>query len=115
MHPETEGGLVTTSDQGGPGGAGPDERLQRAEHIIGALDRGIAALALGLTVRWANDPFRRWCPGDPVGKMFFEALGTPLEARPSDDPFHAALTGSPACLRVRQNNNLLLDVTVSPV
>jgi GAF domain-containing protein/CheY-like chemotaxis protein len=89
--------------------------LQRAEHIIGALDRGIAVLAPDLTVRWANEPFRHWCPGDPVGKQFFDALGTPPEARPSDDAFHAALSGSPACLRVRQNNNLLLDVTVSPV
>src|SRR5262245_9141076 len=115
MNPETEGGLVTTSFEGGPGGAGPDERLQRAEHIIGALDRGIAVLAPDLTVRWASEPFRQWCPRDPIGKHFFDALGTPPEARPSDDAFHAALSGSPACLRVRQSNNLLLDVTVSPV
>jgi len=112
---EQEGGLVTTSFEGGPGGAGPDERLQRAEHIIGALNRGIAVLAPDLTVRWANDPFRQWCSGDPVGKLFFDALGTPPDARPSDDAFHAALSGSPASLRVRQNNNLLLDVNVSPV
>src|SRR5262245_48517538 len=109
MNPEMEGGLVTTSDQGGPGGAGPDERLQRAEHIIGALDRGIAVLPPDLTVRWASEPFRQWCPSDPVGKHFFDALGTPTEARPADDAFHAALSGSAACLRVRQNNNLLLD------
>lgn len=114
-YPETEGGLVTTSRDGGLGGAGPDERLQRAEHIIGALDRGIAVLAPDLTVRWASEPFRQWCSGDPVGKHFFDALGTPPDARPSDDAFHAALSGSPANLRVRQNNNLLLDVTVSPV
>jgi two-component system, sensor histidine kinase SagS len=106
---------VTTPSQVGPGGAGPDERLQRAEHIIGALDKGIAILGPDLVVRWANDAFRKWCPGDPVGRGFFEALDTPPDARPSDDAFHAALAGSPACLRVRQANNLLLDVTVSPV
>ncbi|HKB05767.1 MAG TPA: GAF domain-containing protein [Gemmataceae bacterium] len=106
---------MTTSNQGGPGGAGPDERLQRAEHIIGALDKGIAVLSPDLVVRWANEPFRKWCPDDPVGKGFFDALGTPLDARPSDDAFHAALSGSPASLRVRQTNNLLLDVNVSPV
>jgi CheY-like chemotaxis protein len=106
---------VTISNEGGPGGAGPDERLQRAEHIIGALDKGIAVLSPDLVVRWANEPFRIWCPEDPAGKGFFDALGTPPDARPSDDAFHAALSGSPACLRVRQNNNLLLDVTVSPV
>jgi two-component system, sensor histidine kinase SagS len=106
---------VTTPSQVGPGGAGPDERLQRAEHIIGALDKGIAILGSDLIVRWANDAFRKWCPGDPVGRGFFEALDTPPDARPADDAFHAALAGSPACLRVRQANNLLLDVTVSPV
>jgi GAF domain-containing protein/CheY-like chemotaxis protein len=106
---------VTTPSQVGPGGAGPDERLQRAEHIIGTLDKGIAILGSDLIVRWANDAFRKWCPGDPVGRLFFEALDTPPDARPSDDAFHAALAGSPACLRVRQANNLLLDVTVSPV
>jgi len=114
-YPELEGGLVTTSSQSGPGGAGPDERLQRAEHIIDALDRGIAVLAPDLTVRWANEPFRQWCPGEPIGKHIFDALGTPPEVRPSDDAFHAALSGSPACLRIRQSNNLLLDVTISPV
>jgi GAF domain-containing protein/CheY-like chemotaxis protein len=106
---------VTTPSQVGPGGAGPDERLQRAEHIIGALDKGIAVLAPDRTIRWVNDAFRKWCPGDPVGKEFFEALDTPPDARASDDAFHAALAGSPACLRVRQVNNVLLDVTISPV
>lgn len=106
---------MTTPSQVGPGGAGPDERLQRAEHIIGALDKGIAVLAPDRTVRWANEAFRKWCPGDPIGKEFFAALDTPPDARPADDAFHAALAGSPACLRVRQANNLQLDVTVSPV
>jgi len=105
---------VTTQHENGPGGAGPDERLQRAEHIIGALDKGIAVLSPDLTVRWANAPFRQWCPGDPVGKKFFEALETPPDARPDESAFHAALSGSPACLRLRQDD-LLLDVTVSPV
>jgi GAF domain-containing protein/CheY-like chemotaxis protein len=106
---------VTTPSQVGPGGAGPDERLQRAEHIIGALDKGIAVLGPDLVVRWANDAFRKWCPGDPIGRGFFDALDTPPDARPSDDAFHAALSGSPACLRIRQPNNLLIDITVSPV
>lgn len=106
---------MTTPSHVGPGGAGPDERLLRAEHIIGALDKGIAVVAPDRTVRWVNEAFRKWCPGDPVGKEFFEALATPPDARPSDDSFHAALAGSPACLRVRQANSILLDVTVSPV
>jgi GAF domain-containing protein/ActR/RegA family two-component response regulator len=111
----TEGGHVTTLHQDGPGGAGPDDRLKRAEHIIGALDKGIAVISPDLIVRWANEPFRKWCSEDPVGRPFFEALGTPQDARPSDDAFHTALSGSPACFRLRQSNNLLLDVNVSPV
>jgi two-component system, sensor histidine kinase SagS len=106
---------VTTPSQAGPIGAGPVERLQRAEHIVGALDKGIAVLGPDLVVRWANDAFRKWCPGEPVGQRFFEALDTPHDARPSDDAFHAALAGSTTSLRLRQANNLLLDVTVSPV
>jgi two-component system, sensor histidine kinase SagS len=99
----------------GPGSASPDDQLKRAEHIVGALDKGIAVISPDLMIRWANGPFRHWCPNDPVGKLFFESLATPLDARPSDDAFHAALAGSAACFRVRQNNNLLLDVTVSPI
>jgi GAF domain-containing protein/CheY-like chemotaxis protein len=110
-----EGGHVANPIEDGPGGAGPDERLQRAEHIIGALDKGIAILSPDLMVRWVNESFRKWCPGDPIGKGFFEALQTPNDARPSDDAFHAALSGSPATLRIRQTDNLILDVTVSPV
>lgn len=106
---------MTTPPQIGPGGAGPDKHLPRAEHIIGALDKGVAVLGPDLAVRWANDAFRRWCPEDPVGKKFFDALATPPNSRPSDDAFQAALSGSPACLRVRQANNQILDVTVSPV
>jgi two-component system, sensor histidine kinase SagS len=106
---------VTTPSQAGQEGAGRNDRLQRAENIIGALDKGVAVLGPDLTVRWSNEPFRRWCPGDPTGRPFFEALETPPDARPSDDAFHAALAGSPVCLRIRQDNNLLLDVTVTPV
>lgn len=109
-----EGGRVSNLQQDGPGGAGPDDRLKRAEHIIGALDKGIAVVSPDLIVRWANEPFRLWCPHDPVGKQIFEALGTPTEQRPTDDAFHAALSGSPACFRLKQNNKQL-DVTVSPV
>jgi two-component system, sensor histidine kinase SagS len=110
-----EGGFVTTMHHDGSGGAGPDERLQRAEHIIGAIDKGIAVLSPDLVIRWANDSFRKWCPDDPLGRKFFDALGTLPDACPSDDAFHAALAGSPSCFRLRLNNNLLLDVTVSPV
>jgi GAF domain-containing protein/CheY-like chemotaxis protein len=96
------------------GQTGPDDRLQRAEHIIGALDKGIAVLSPDFVVRWANGPFRQWCPADPVGRPFFDALGTPAESRPDDSVFQSALAGSPACLRVPQNNRIL-DVTVSPI
>ena len=107
--------FVTIPEQfGGPGGAGPDDRLQRAEHVVGALDKGIAVLSPDLVIRWVNGPFRQWCPADPIGKGFFDALDTSLDARPPDDAFHAALGGSPSCFRMRQHA-LLLDVTVSPV
>lgn len=106
---------MTTLHHDGSGGAGPDDQLKRAEHIIGALDKGIAVISPDFIVRWANDPFRKWCSDDPIGKPFFDVLASLPDSRPNDDAFHAALSGSPACFRIRQNNNLLLDVTVSPV
>ncbi|HEX3151954.1 MAG TPA: GAF domain-containing protein [Gemmataceae bacterium] len=106
---------MTTPSQIGPNGAGPDEHLQRAELVIGALDKGIAVLGADFKVWWANQAFRKWCAGDPIGKRFFDALDTPGDARPTDDAFHAALAGSPAFVRIRQVNNTFLDVTISPV
>ncbi len=114
--PETESGpplsdtLPTTGQPPSDAGA----RLQRAEQIIGALDKGLAVLSADLVVRWANDPFREWCAGDPVGRSFFDALQTPAADRPGDHAFHAALAGSSSCFRLAHNNRYL-DVTVSPI
>ena len=98
-----------------PDSTSPDERLQRAEHIIGVLQKGIAVVSLDQKVRWANEPFREWCPNNPIGKGLFDALETPAEVLPADNPFQAALVGSSVCFRIRQSNTLVLDVTVSPV
>jgi GAF domain-containing protein len=96
----------------GPGGAGPDERLQLAEHIIGAIDKGIAVLANDTTIRWANESFRVWCKEDPVGKRFLDALHFP-ETNLSHDAFAAVFSGSPSSFRLPQEH-LILDVTLIP-
>src|SRR6478736_1919669 len=74
--------------------SGSDDRLMRAEHIIGALDKGIVVLSTDLVIRWANSFFRHWCTEDPLGRTLFDALDTPDEYRPKNDAFHAALAGA---------------------
>ncbi|WP_162136274.1 hybrid sensor histidine kinase/response regulator [Zavarzinella formosa] len=88
--------------------------LQRAEQIVGSLDKGLAVLSADLIVRWANNPFREWCPAEPTGLSFFDALNTPDEDRLGDHAFHTALAGQPCCFRLNHNNRFL-DVTVSPI
>jgi CheY-like chemotaxis protein len=94
--------------------SGSDDRLMRAEHIIGALDKGIVVLSPDLVIRWANTFFRQWCAEDPLGQSLFNALATPEESRPKNDAFHAALAGASSCFRIPQGDRIL-DVTVSPI
>lgn len=115
IHSVSEGVLVTTSQPDDLDTTSPDERLQRAEHIIGVLQKGIAIVSADQKICWANEPFRDWCPNNPIGKGLFDALQTPAEALPPDDSFQAALSGSAVCLRIRQSNTLVLDITISPV
>jgi two-component system, sensor histidine kinase SagS len=91
------------------------ERLQRAEHIIAALPRGIAILDHDLRVTWANDPFRAWCAEDPIGKPFPEVLGPTSFVEPAPRAFQAALSGHTASFRLQYRGARYLDVTVSPI
>lgn len=98
----------------GQSSADEGKHLRRAEQIVDSLDKGLVVLAADLTVRWANGPFREWCPEDPVGKSFFDSLGTPDQDRQGNQAFHHALAGHPNCFRLNHNNRFL-DVTVSPI
>jgi CheY-like chemotaxis protein len=92
--------------------------LQQAGHILAHVADGIAVVDFDLRVRWANPAFTRWCGGSPVGRGFYEALGSP-GAGDEYCPFHTALAqaGGTGCvtLRLQTRDNRHLDVLVSPL
>src|SRR5258708_27611683 len=91
------------------------ERVKRAEHIVAALVKGVAALGVDFLVSWANPPFREWCSGDPIGKTFVDALGDVTLVWPDVFPAEAVLSGSCASLRLQHHGGHYLDVNVTPI
>jgi CheY-like chemotaxis protein len=89
--------------------------MERAEHIIAALERGIALLTIDLRVTWANGPFREWCPDDPVGKTLLEALGNVSLVWPEFFSLDGLLNGKSTSLRLQYQGNRYLDVSISPL
>src|SRR6202040_2837019 len=67
--------------------------LAQAYHILDHVADGIALVDFDLRIRWANPTFMRWCGGNPVGRGFYEALGSPDVVGGSDFcPFPSALS-----------------------
>jgi two-component system, sensor histidine kinase SagS len=90
------------------------ERLQRAEHIVASLEKGVAVLDPQFRITWTNQPFREWCLVDPQGKTLLEALGDVTLVWPESLPAEAILAGKSASLRLQHRGNRYLDVTISP-
>ena len=90
------------------------ERMQRAEHIIAALEKGVAVLTVDLRIAWANAPFREWCSGDPLGKPLLDALGNVTLVWPEFLPLDGLLAGKTASLRLQHHGNSYLDITITP-
>lgn len=91
------------------------ERLQRAEHIISSLEKGVAVLTTELRVVWANPSFRNWCAADPIGKTLLEALGNVTLVWPEFFPLDGLLAGKSTSLRLQYHGQLYLDVAISPI
>ena len=89
------------------------ERLQRAEHIVAVLEKGVAVLGTDFRITWANQPFRDWCPGEPVGKTLLEALGDVTLVWPEVFPAESVLAGRPASMRLQHRGTRYIDVTIS--
>jgi CheY-like chemotaxis protein len=69
--------------------------LLQARAILEAVPDGAAVVDFDLRVRWANPAFAAWCEGPPLGRGFYEALGSPQVVGPDFCPFHTALAGLP--------------------
>jgi CheY-like chemotaxis protein len=86
-----------------------------AEQILARLSDGVAAVGRDLCVTWGNATFERWCGAPPVGKLFYEALGSPEVLGPDYCPFHSALTGKSVTTRIHCRDNRYFELHVTPV
>jgi CheY-like chemotaxis protein len=69
--------------------------LVTARNILKSVPDGIAVVDFDLKIRWANPAFEAWCDGAPLGRGFYEALGSPNLVGPDYCPFHTALAALP--------------------
>ena len=88
--------------------------LQRAEHILAVLEKGVAVFDDHFHITWANKPFRGWCTTEPYGKTLLEALGDVSLVWPDVFPSEEILAGKTAVLRLQHRGNRYLDVTITP-
>lgn len=107
-------------------GAGADllARLARAELVVAHIEKGLAVLRPDGTVHWANDVFREWTGGEPVGRPFLDSLACDRvsveRTSGSDnttDPLAPARSGAPAALRLHRTtgpDRTFLDADVRP-
>jgi CheY-like chemotaxis protein len=98
--------------------------LFQANHLLAHVADGIAVVDFDLRIRWANPTFQRWCGGNPVGRGFYEALGSPEVAGEEFCPFQSALAsrtitpdGGPACVSFRLDcrDNRHIDLHITPL
>jgi two-component system, sensor histidine kinase SagS len=98
--------------------------LFQANQILAAIPDGVAVVDFDLKIRWANATFQAWCGGSsPVGRGFYEALGSPRVSGPDFCPFHTALTAAidahtpptAATIRLQCRDNRHFDLHVTPV
>ncbi len=101
-------------------------RFLQSQRILAAVPDGLALVDFDLKIRWANPTFQAWCGGNPVGRGFYDALGSPEMLGPEYCPFHTALASRDArreadsstapeavtaCLVCRNNRFVELHVT----
>ena len=91
------------------------ERLQKAEHIISALNKGVALLDAELRITWANHAFRQWSGAEPLGRTILEALSGATLLWPEQMPDPASLQIQNASLQICLQNGLYLDACIAPI
>ena len=57
-----------------PAGAELLARLARAQLVVAHIEKGLAVLRPDGVVYWANDVYREWTGGEPVGRPFLDSL-----------------------------------------
>ncbi|MEM8733096.1 MAG: PAS domain-containing protein, partial [Planctomycetota bacterium] len=91
-------------------------RLLQNEHILNRLSDGIALVDTDLVITWANECFLQWGINNPVGQLFYDALGKSEILGPDFCPFHTALaTGSPSTTTLVTDENQYFELYVAPL
>src|ERR1051326_1421783 len=79
--------------------------LLQNEAILDVLGEGIAIIQPDLRILWANPTFEKWCGGPVLGRVFYEALGTPTVLGPDLNPFSSVLKGACVQTRLQRRDN----------
>lgn len=91
------------------------ERLKRADHIISALEKGVAVLDSDFRITWVNQPFRAWCTSEPLGATILDAISEVTLVWPEVFPAERLLAGASASLRLLHHGPRYLDVSITPI
>ncbi len=84
------------------------------EAILEVLGEGLAILSPDSRLLWANATFEAWCGSPALGRIFYEALGTPSVLGPDFNPLGSALQGS--CVQTRlQRRDQYLELHLAPI
>jgi CheY-like chemotaxis protein/PAS domain-containing protein len=96
--------------------------LLQSQRVLATLPDGVALVDAERKVRWANPVFESWCGASPLGRDFYEALGSPRVVGPEASPFRAALArpgdgaAPPAVTaRLEGRGGRHLDLHITPV
>jgi two-component system, sensor histidine kinase SagS len=101
--------------------------LLQSQHILVTLPDGVAVVDFDLRVHWANLTFESWCGGNPIGRGFYEILGSPEVVGPEYCPFHTALASlhlpasapyaAPPSVstRLHSRGNRAIDLHITPI
>lgn len=87
----------------------------RSDTILEVIDDGVAMLGPDLRILWANATFEKWCSGLSVGRVFYEALGSPAVVGPNVAPFEMALQGKSTQARLQFSDNRILELRITPL
>jgi CheY-like chemotaxis protein len=89
--------------------------LFQAERILETVTDGVALVDADLRVTWANRTFEGWAGGPPVGRGFYDALGSPQVLGPDFCPFRSALAGQASSTRLLGRDNRYYELHITPV
>jgi len=88
--------------------------LMQNDAILEVLGEGIAILQPDSRILWANSTFEAWCGAAVQGRIFYEALGSPVVLGPDFNPIGNALQGT--CVQTRlQRRDQYLELRIAPI